>query len=69
MACQGPDIDGARTLGKRVGEALFEELLREYGMNNQLFVIPNSKKRWENNKKRFIKSVEDLFVEDSCNLF
>lgn len=69
MACQNPDIDGARKLGKQVGEALFEELLKEYGMNNQLFVIPNSKKRWENNKKKFIKSVEKLFVEDSCNSF
>ena len=69
MACQEPDLDYARKLGNQVGEALFEELLKEYKMNNQLFVIPNSKKRWENNKRKFIKSVEDLFVEDACNSF
>jgi hypothetical protein len=69
MALQEPDLDYARKFGKQVGESLFEELLSEYKMHNQLFVIPDSKKRWAKAKREFIKSVEELFVEDACNGF
>lgn len=69
MACQGPDLKEAKKLGTQVGEALFNELIDEYNMSNQLFTFPASKKRWEKAKKTFIKSVEDLFVEDASNSF
>ena len=69
MACQGPDLNEARKFGKRVGEALFEELLKEYNIGTSPFILPNADKRWKKVKQSFIKSVEEIFVEDECNFF
>lgn len=69
MACQGPDLNEAKKFGKKVGEALFEELVKEYNMGTPPFVLPNADKRWKKAKQSFIKSVEELFIEDACNSF
>lgn len=69
MACQGPDLNDARNFGKKVGEALFEELIEQYKICTPPFVLPNADKRWKKVKQSFIKSVSELFVEDACNSF
>lgn len=53
MACQGPDLNGARKFGRQVGEALFEELLKEYNMGTPPFVLPNADKRWKKSETVF----------------
>lgn len=69
MACQGPDLNEARKFGKQVGEALFEELMKEYNMGTSPFVLPNADKRWKKTKQSFIKSAEALFIENAANSF
>lgn len=68
MECQGPDLNEARKFGKQVGEALFSELVKNYKMSESSGWV-DSQKRWNKAKKSFIKSVEELFVEDACNSF
>lgn len=75
MACQGPDLNGARIFGKKVADALLEELSKEYKFidptnpKNKKVVIPNADKRWKKAREMFVKSVQELFVEDESNSF
>ena len=75
MACQGPDLDGARSFGKKVAEALLEELIKEYNLTDptssrtKIISVGNAEKRWKKTRGMFIKSVQELFVEDVCNSF
>lgn len=75
MACQGPDIDGAKNLGKKVAEALLEELIKEYKLadptnsKTRVTSLPNAERRWKKTRGMFIKSVQELFVEDASNSF
>lgn len=75
MACQGPDLDGARDFGKKVAEALLEELIKEYKLADptnpkyKVISLGNAKKRWKKAKEMFVKSVQEMFVENACNSF
>jgi hypothetical protein len=75
MACQGPDLDGARDFGKKVADALLEELIKEYKLADptnpkyKVISLGNSKNRWKKARGMFVKSVQELFVENACNSF
>lgn len=75
MACQGPDLNYAKNFGKKVAEALLDELIKEYKLADptnpkyRVISLPNSEKRWKKARGMFVKSVQELFVEDACNSF
>lgn len=75
MACQGPNLDEAKTFGKQVAEALLDELIKEYKMIEPInlklkgVALLNADKRWKKAREMFTKSVQELFVEDACNSF
>lgn len=74
----GPDLTFARKQGRVVGEKLLAQLIKEHKLwdvtapqyeGTGLPVLPGSKKRWVGASKKFIRAVEELFVEDACNGF
>ena len=65
----GPNLEYAREKGNKIAQKMLENLCIQYIMNDYQFILPNSKERWEKAKADFIKSVEELFVEDACNTF
>ncbi len=75
MPCMGPDLNYARLHGNEVGKALLEELIDHNSMwdvsedKTKSWCLPGAEKRWKKAKAKFIKAVEDLFVEDAANSF
>jgi hypothetical protein len=77
MPCMGPDLKSARQLGNEVGKVLLEQLIDHHSMwdiseedkTKVQFFLPGAEKRWKRAKAKFIKAVEELFVEDACNGF
>jgi hypothetical protein len=65
----GPNIDEARKQARKAADEMFAAM-DVYGISDQqLFVSPSSKDRWDEAKRKFVASVEELFVEDACNSF
>ena len=79
MPCMGPDLIYARELGREVGAELFAQLIKKHKLsditdkqdkdNDKYIRLPNSENRWNKAKQEFIRSVEEIFVEDACNGF
>lgn len=76
MPCMGPDLNLARKQGREVGEKLLAQLIKDHHLleisdpkYDGIFRLPGSVKRWDEAKESFLKSVEELFVEDACNGF
>lgn len=76
MPCMGPDLDAARRLGRRIGEETLNSLMDKYHLYDvtdpkydRMLHWPGSRERWTTAKENFIKSVEELFVEDATNGF
>jgi hypothetical protein len=74
----GPDLNEARKQGREVGAKLLAQLIKENKLeditapknqHSNLIRLPNSHSRWDKAKQEFIRSVEELFVEDACNGF
>ena len=73
MPCMGPDLTEARKHGREVGAKLLARLIKD----NYLWDITDSKwdkcfgrrAAWIKAKKKFVKVVEELFIEDACNSF
>jgi hypothetical protein len=63
MPCMGPDLDYAAKIGNKVGQDILAKMI----FDNSLMDCDNE--RWLVMKRKFIKVVEDLFVEDACNSF
>ncbi len=76
MPCMGPDLDAARKHGREVGKELLDRLIDNYSLwdiskedRGKFLLLPNAEKRWKKAKAKFIKAVEEIFVEDACNGF
>ena len=74
----GPDLTSARKHGQEVGAKLLARLIEENKLwdvtapekqHPDIIRLPGSYSRWDKAKKEFIRSVEELFVEDACNGF
>ena len=75
MPCMGPDLTLARKHGRKVGEKLLARLIKNSLCDitdpkwDRMLKLPGAEKRWKRAKERFLKSVEELFVEDESNGF
>lgn len=75
MPCMGPDLTLARKHGRAVGEKLLARLIKDSLFDitdpkyDKMLKLPNAEKRWKRAKERFLRAVEELFVEDECNGF
>ena len=76
MPCMGPDLGEARKRGNEIGRLMFFELVNKHNLldisdpkYDSIFMLPGAKKRWEYAKELFIRSVEEIFVEDAANGF
>lgn len=76
MPCMGPDLTSARKHGRKVGEQLLAQLLKDYDLWNitdsswdRMIKLPGAEKRWKKAKEQFLKSIETLFVENESNGF
>ena len=78
MPCMGPDLTAARKQGREVGAKFLARLIKENNLwdvsapeeqHPDLIRLPGSHSRWDKAKAEFIRSVEELFVEDACNGF
>ena len=78
MPCMGPDLKAARQQGREVGAKLLAQLIKDNNLwdicpeewkGKNVILLPGSTKRWDKTKAEFIRSVEELFVEDACNGF
>jgi hypothetical protein len=71
----GPDLKLARKYGRKVGEKLLADLIKDSLWDitdpkyDRMLKLPGATKRWKRAKERFLKSVEELFVEDESNGF
>jgi hypothetical protein len=67
MPMHQPDCDEARRRGESIGLKLFIQLEREHKLDSGFTVKDHD--RWEEIRKKFVKIVGELFVEDVCNSF
>ena len=76
MACMGPDLKAAKSLGRSVGGWVLQELIETHHLYDitdpkydKMFQWPGARKRWLTSKRRFVRAVEKLFEEDAVNSF
>jgi hypothetical protein len=78
MPCMGPDLTLARKHGRKVGEQLLAQLIKDNHFwditapedkTKCVLRLPGAEKRWDKAKEGFLKAVEELFVEDESNGF
>ena len=74
MPVNGPNLDWASNKGREVGEALLAKLIEEHNLlditepkYDKMLNLPNAKERWIAAKEAFVKTVEELFLEDAAN--
>jgi hypothetical protein len=65
MPLLGPDFSGAREQGRKVGEELFQELVRKHQLSGDCCVAM-FEKQFDDARKAFIGAVEDLFEANAC---
>ena len=65
----GPDLMHAREKGNKVAKEMLNNLFKQHGLDDTWVMLPKAGQRWKKAKADFIKSVEDMFVEDAANSF
>lgn len=76
MPCSGPNLKAARERGNRYANAILPLLMKEEGLWDvthpdfrDFHLLPNARERWDRAKADFVRAMEELFVQDSCNSF